>query len=69
MQTGSRRQCHDSPEIGVFSERGVEAIELALVTALFVVVIVAVFPLLAGGVDAAFQSVIEAFATANAGEG
>ena len=44
-----------------------ETNELALVSALFIVIAVTLFPLLANGVDAGFQSVIERFATASTG--
>lgn len=66
MRTTSKGRCHDPPDTSyTLSERGIEAIEVALVTALFVVVIVGVFPLLVDGIGAALQSVTDAFAAAN----
>ena len=68
MQTICSGRCHEPPDnTCTISERGMETIELALVSAVFIVIVVTLFPLLANGVDAGFQSVIERFATANAG--
>lgn len=69
MQTTRSGRCHEPADDSytTSSERGMETIELALVSAMFIVIVVTLFPLLANGVDAGFQSVIERFATANAG--
>lgn len=57
-----RSWCHDPPG-GCWRdlEAGVEAIELALITALVVVIILASIPLIGGGIAAAFQTVADAF--------
>jgi Flp pilus assembly pilin Flp len=54
-----RRDAPDDSPQGC--DAGIEAVELALVTALIVVIILAVMPLLDSGITATFQSVADAF--------
>ncbi|HSK97709.1 MAG TPA: hypothetical protein VK891_13900 [Euzebyales bacterium] len=57
----------DPHGISTDAEDGLETIELALVSVLIVVMILAVYPTLANGVGAAFQTVVNAFATIDGG--